>query len=92
MKLKLKNWHMLLLCSLLATLLLGAALAGEKIDRSVISSGGGIVSGGGVMLQDAIAQPAAGVVISADGKLALCSGYVCGRTVGNWLYLPMLRH
>ena len=92
MKLKLKNWRMLLLCSLLAALLLGATLAGEKIERSLISSGGGTISGSGVMLQDAVAQPVSGVVISADGKLVLCSGYVCGRTVGNWLFLPMLRH
>lgn len=87
----LKNWRVLLVCSLLATLLLGAALAGEKIDRSVISGGGRERSGGGVVLRDAIALPAAGVVTSADGKLVLCSGYVCGRTAGNWLYLPMLR-
>jgi len=85
------NWRVLLVCSLLAALLLGATLAGEKIERSVISSGGGTISGSGVMLQDAVAQPVSGVVISADGKLVLCSGYVCGRTAGNWLYLPMLR-
>lgn len=87
----LKNWRVLLVSSLLATLLLGAALAGEKIDRSVISSGGGGGSGSGVVMRDAIAQPVSGVVISADGKLVLCSGYVCGRTVGNWLYLPLIR-
>ena len=89
MKTRIKNWLILLCVVLLATLLLGAALAGEKIDRSVISGGGG--SGGGVVMRDAIAQPVSGVVISADGTLVLCSGYVCGRTVGNWLYLPLIR-
>ena len=82
-----KYWRQLLLLSLLATLLMGAALAGERIDRSVFSAGGRITNSN-VALRSAIAQPIAGVV-SSD-HLVLCSGYICGRTAGTRLYLPLL--
>jgi len=81
----------LLLLSMLAFLLVGAAVAGEQIQRQVISSGGGSVVGGGVVMQHSIAQPVAGVVADSGNQLVLCSGYLCGRTTGGWVYLPLIR-
>jgi hypothetical protein len=86
-----KYWRQLLLISLLAALLLGAALAGERIDRSVLSAGGRVTNSN-VALHSAIAQPVAGVVVNPAAHLVLCSGYVCGRTAGTWLYLPLVHH
>jgi uncharacterized repeat protein (TIGR01451 family) len=49
--------------------------AGERLPRSLVSSGGGPVGEGGVTLRSAIGQPIAGVV--REG-IALCSGFLCG--------------
>lgn len=58
---------------------LGMALAvGEQLPRSLISSGGGIVSQEGMNLHSATGQPAAGTV---QNELLLCSGYWCNRGV-----------
>ena len=79
----------------LTAVFLTASLAladGDVLSRSLVSSGGSIVSESGFTLQSAIGQPAAGAV--ANGPV-LCSGYLCGPGVpsdiggdGHSLYLP----
>ena len=79
---------------LLTLLSLGLVLAaGEMMPRTLVSSGGGIVSQGDVALHSAIGQPAVGAVGS---NLTLCSGYLCGAGAppvtggSNTLYIPIL--
>jgi hypothetical protein len=79
----------------LTAVFLTASLAladGDVLPRSLVSSGGSVVSESGFTLHSAIGQPAAGAV--ANGPL-LCSGYLCGTGVlpdggddGHSLYLP----
>jgi hypothetical protein len=66
-----------LLCALLVTIFsLGLVLAiGEDLPRSLVSSGGSIVSQSGLVLHSATGQPVAG---SVANDLVLCSGYWCG--------------
>lgn len=55
---------------------LGIVLAdGEMLPRSLVSSGGSIVSQNGLVLHSATGQPVAG---AAENELVLCSGYWCG--------------
>jgi len=52
------------------------AMAGSDVlPRSLVSSGGGTVSEGGLALHSAIGQPVVGAV---QNGLALCSGFLCG--------------
>jgi hypothetical protein len=61
---------------LLALMGLGVVLAeGEMLNRSLVSSGGSIVSQSGLTLHSATGQPVAGAVAN---DLLLCSGYWCG--------------
>jgi hypothetical protein len=83
----------------LAALLLAAGVAlaaGETLPRSLVSSGGGQVSAGGLHLHSAIGQPLVGAV--GDGP-ALCSGFLCGPGAPGasgggepfFLYLPLVQ-
>ena len=66
----------LALLLLLMMLGLGIALAdGELLSRSLVSSGGSIVSQNGLVLHSATGQPVAG---STENGPVLCSGYWCG--------------
>lgn len=70
------------------------AAAGEVMPRSLLSSGGGVVSQAGYSLHSAVGQPVAGAV---QEDLTLCSGYLCAAEAplspapdgGHLLYLPM---
>lgn len=77
------------------------ALADDDVlPRSLVSSGGSVVSESGFTLHSAVGQPAAGAV--ANGPV-LCSGYLCAAGVspgddggngddgdGRSLYLPSI--
>jgi hypothetical protein len=52
-----------------------AIAGGDVLPRSLVSSGGGTVSDGGLALRSAIGQPVAGTV--QNGAM-LCSGFLCG--------------
>lgn len=86
-----KKW--LLLLTLTAVLLtFGLAFAGgDMLPRSLVSSGGGLVSQGEYALHSAIGQPVVGAV--QNGAI-LCSGYLCGADAppvtggGYHIYLP----
>lgn len=68
----------IVLAGLMALLLsIGVALAaGEILPRSLMGSGGGQISGGGLRLRSAIGQPVAGAV---SDSFTLCSGFICGQ-------------
>lgn len=78
-------------------LVAGTALAaGERIPRSVATSGGGAQSTATVQLRVAVGQPLAGTI---SGAARLCSGLICGAGVpdtpdpgapGSALYLPLV--
>jgi len=87
-----KKW--LLMVVLLTAVLLTVGLAaagGDMLPRSLVSSGGGLVSQDGYTLHSAIGQPVVGAV---ENGVTLCSGYLCGPgapavTGGNFsIYLP----
>lgn len=67
------------------------AADGEMLPRSLVSSGGGMVSSGGMALETAVGQPVAGAV---GNGLTLCSGFYCGGGVeaggSEMVYLPMV--
>jgi uncharacterized repeat protein (TIGR01451 family) len=65
------------LAALLITLSIVLA-AGESIPRRHIGSGGGEVSGGGLVLRNIVGQPIAGAV---SNGLTVCSGFLCGPQV-----------
>ncbi len=78
----------------LMVLLLGVGLAaagGDMLPRSLLSSGGGLVSQSDLALHSAIGQPAVGAVQNGS---TLCSGYLCGASAppvsgGTFhIYLP----
>ncbi len=52
--------------------------AGEQLSRSAVLAGGGKLESGGVVLQAAIGQPIAGIVMQGDTRL--CSGILCGES------------
>lgn len=61
---------------LVLLLSIGVALAaGETISHSLVGSAGGQISGGGLILHNAVGQPTAGTV---ENGISLCSGYLCG--------------
>ncbi len=68
-----------------------AAAGGEMLPRSLVSSGGGMVSGGGLSLETAVGQSVAGAV---GNGLTLCAGFYCGGGVeaggGEMVYLPVV--
>ncbi len=67
-----------ILAVLLMTVLLTAGLAlaaGELMPRSLVSSGGGLVSEAGYTVHSAIGQPVVGAVTN---EATLCSGFLCG--------------
>lgn len=78
----------------LIALLLGVGLVaagGDMLPRSLLSSGGGLVSQSELALHNAIGQPAVGAVQNGS---TLCSGYLCGMSAppvsgGTFhIYLP----
>ncbi len=71
-----------------STLLLSAIVlaAGEQMPRSVISGGGGRITGGNVVLHGTLGQPVVGSV--ANDSYRLCSGFWCGGGVYK-IYLPL---
>jgi hypothetical protein len=89
-----KKW--LLVVVLLTAVLLTVGLAfagGNMLPRSLVSSGGGVVSQGGYVLHSAIGQPVVGAV---QNEATLCSGYLCGADAppvtggGYHIYLPVV--
>jgi hypothetical protein len=88
-----KKW--LLLVALTAVLLsVGLVFAGgDMLPRSLVSSGGGMVSQSGYTLHSAIGQPVVGAV---QNEATLCSGFLCGAdappvTGGDYhIYLPAM--
>lgn len=89
-----RTWIKLLWIGMLLLLMTGLVWAGgDGMPRSLVSSGGGLVSQGGINLETAVGQPVVGAV--ANGAV-LCSGYWCGAdappiTGGMYaLYLPTL--
>jgi hypothetical protein len=68
------------------------AAGGELLPRSLVSSGGGMVSQGNVALHSAIGQPVVGVV---QNGATLCSGFLCGADAPPindpdfYIYLPV---
>jgi hypothetical protein len=71
----------------------GLRAAGEQLNRSSMSAGGGVVSGGGLTLRTGIGVPVAGTV--SNGSLTLCTGVVCDDAASQateWgLFLPAVR-
>ncbi len=74
----------------------GLVLAsGETLPRSLVSSGGGLVSEGGYLTQSALGQPIVGAV---ENEAVLCSGFFCGEGAppappiigGHHSYLPVM--
>ena len=90
-----KKMALLLLLLLMVGLLSVGLVAagGDMLPRSLVSSGGGIVSQSGTTLQSAIGQPAVGAVENGN---VLCSGYLCGAEAppvsggSNSVYLPVI--
>ncbi|HRQ37793.1 MAG TPA: hypothetical protein PLD25_07750 [Chloroflexota bacterium] len=89
-----KKW--LLVVVLLTAVFLTVSLAfagGDLLPRSLVSSGGGLVSQSGYSLHSAIGQPVVGAV---QNEATLCSGYLCGAdappvTGGSFhIYLPVV--
>lgn len=80
----------IILVFLLASGLGALALSTDGIDWSVISGGGGTISGGEIHMNSTIAQPVIGV--SGGGDIALQAGYWMGYTGVTYLvYLPLIR-
>lgn len=88
-----KRWALFLLTVVVCLTFSAVAAGGDLFPRSLISSGGGLVSQAGITLHSAIGQPAVGAV---QNDLTLCSGYLCGAeappiTEGNYeIYLPAI--
>ncbi|MCL4264513.1 MAG: hypothetical protein KJ069_14915 [Anaerolineae bacterium] len=89
-----KKWLLLLVVLTAVLLTVGLVFAGgDMLPRSLVSSGGGLVSQSGYTLHSAIGQPVVGAVQNED---TLCSGYLCGAdappvTGGSYyIYLPVV--
>lgn len=84
------GWLVMITAVLLTFSLVAAG--GELLPRSLVSSGGGVVSQGNVALHSAIGQPVVGVV---HNGVTLCSGFLCGADASPingldfHLYLPV---
>lgn len=76
------------LLALLLVLLAVTSAAGLGGHRSVIGSGGGLVSQDGLVLQSAVGQPAVG---GGSSGLTLCSGFHAGAcSTGEYVFLPVI--
>lgn len=69
------------------------ASGGVELPRTVLSGGGGTVSGSGLVLSSTVGQPVAGTV--ENGMLRQCSGFWCAAAApvtptGSNVYLPLL--
>jgi hypothetical protein len=89
-----KKWLLVLVLLTAVLLTVGLVFAGgDMLPRSLVSSGGGVVSQNGYTLHSAIGQPAVGAV---QNGLTLCSGYLCGADAppvtggGFSIYLPIV--
>ena len=69
----------LLALALFVSLLLAAV--DPSLPRSLVSSGGGIISGSGLELNSAIGQPVTGIESGGPGEVTLCSGFLCPEAV-----------
>jgi hypothetical protein len=93
MKLTRMKWMIVLMVTAVF-LTVGLVLAGgDMMPRSLVSSGGGLVSQNSITLHSAIGQPAIGTV--ANGTI-LCSGYLCDAAAppvsggSQGLFLPYI--
>lgn len=89
-----KKWLLLLVVLTAVLLTVGLVFAGgDMLPRSLVSSGGGLVSQGGYTLHSAIGQPVVGAV---QNEATLCSGFLCGADAppvtggGYHIYLPVV--
>ena len=69
------------------------ARGGVELPRTVLSSGGGSVSNGGLVLNGSVDQPVAGTV--ENGAIRHCSGFWCAAAApvnpaSEALYLPLI--
>lgn len=78
---------------LILLLLVGGVLAsgGTELPRTVVSSGGGMVSNSGLVLSGSLGQPVAGTVDT--GGIRHCTGFWCNAAAAPPLpisvYLPL---
>ena len=79
---------------LILLLLVGGVLAsgGVELPKTVVSSGGGMVSNSGLVLSASLGQPVAGTV--ETGTLRHCSGFWCAAAAAvppleNSVFLPL---
>ena len=89
-----KRWLLTIVLVTAVLLTVGlVAAGGEMLPRSLVSSGGGLVSQNGYTLHSAVGQPVVGAV---ENGVTLCSGFLCGPgappvTGGNYhIYLPVV--
>lgn len=89
-----KKWLVVLVLLTAVLLTVGLVFAGgDMLPRSLVSSGGGLVSQSGYTLHSAIGQPVVGAV---QNEATLCSGYLCGADAppvtggGYHIYLPVV--
>ena len=91
-----KKWMLRPALLLLAIFLMAGLVVagGEMLPRSLVGSGGGMVSQEGTTLHSAIGQPLVGAV---QEGLTLCSGFLCAADAppisdssSYGLYLPTL--
>ena len=92
MKLTRMKWIMVVATAVFLTV--GLVLAGgDMLPRSLVSSGGSLVSQNSLTLHSAIGQPAIGTV--TNGTI-LCSGYLCDADAppvsggGQNIFLPYI--
>ncbi|MCB8943390.1 MAG: hypothetical protein H6658_06520 [Ardenticatenaceae bacterium] len=91
---QLKRRWVLLLATTAVCLTFSLVMAGGTLlPRTLLSSGGSIVSQNNISLHSAIGQPAIGTVANGD---ILCSGYLCDASAPpvsggtHHIYLPFI--
>jgi hypothetical protein len=90
-----RNRLIAIILTLLAlTLFAGLLLAAfdPSLPRHLLSSGGGLIEGDGLILNSAIGQPVVGTESGGPGEVSLCSGFLCAESLQGTqeIYLPFV--